>query len=514
MKEFIKVHGDCIRGMVHGFDRVVFRGTLRSISYADGLGKFMNRYGILLKDFDPWVQRCTRRLDQAITAYARRTRRPLLYLNSSAIDKEVRAQTIAREDGITQGLVCVLTCVEPCYSAEIRRNQAAKLLELVFVPRKCKFYYLYLIHPVFGWMHMRLQSWVPFDVQICLNGRSYLQRRLDEAGIGYVKADNCFTRIDDLEKAQAFMDELTAMNWSQTLRQMLIDFWPATEEGLLPEGPERYYWSIRQSEVATDVMFTDEAALAGLYPHLCRHAIEGLGGQDVMRFFDKPPSRCGGQVTSSYQRLVQGIRLKHRLGSNWIKMYDKGKSVLRIETTINDPHSLRVFRGTLAAPDKDPHWQAMAKGVADIQRRVAVSRQANERYLDALAPVGRPVSVAAVLDPLTMPVTRGGKRCRGLRPVCPDDAKFLAAVMDGRHLIDGFTNGSLQQLLYSGEPTDPVAARRRSNAVGRKLRLLRQHGLIRKVGARRLYRATTRGCQAISLTMALRNNTTHMSLAA
>lgn len=513
MNEFIKVHGNCIQGVLHGFDRVVFRGTLRSVSYADGLGKYLNRFGILLKDFDVWAQRCTRRLGRSVEGWARRAGRPVVYLNSPGISKEQRAQLIAQEDGVTSGLVCVLTCVESCYSPEIRRNRTAKLLEVAFVPRKCKFYYLYLIHPVFGWMHLRFQSWAPFDAQVCLNGRSYLQRRLERAGIGYVKEGNCFTRIDDLEKAQGFMDELTAMNWVEVLRQLLADFWPALEEGLLPEGPERYYWSIRESEVATDVMFKDEPSLAAVYPRLCRHGIEALGCQDVLHFFDKP-SRCGGQVTGTCKKLVQGMRLKHQLGSNWIKMYDKARCVLRIETTINDPRALRVFRGTLETPDQEPHWRPMAKGVADIQRRVAVSRQANERYLDALAPVGRPVAVAAVLDPLAAPVKKAAKRCRGLRPVAPDDAQLLAAVMNGRHLIDGLTNGSLQTLLYAQIPDDPQEAKRRSNATGRKLRMLRQHGLIQKVGARRLYRTTARGRQAMSLALAVREHTGLLTMAA
>ena len=112
MKEFIKVHGNCIQGVLHGFDRVVFRGTLRSVSYADGLGKYLNRYGLLLKAFDDWAQRCTRRLDRSIEALARKAGRPVLYLNSAGINKEQRAQTLAQEDGITRGLVCVLTCVE------------------------------------------------------------------------------------------------------------------------------------------------------------------------------------------------------------------------------------------------------------------------------------------------------------------------------------------------------------------------------------------------------------------
>jgi hypothetical protein len=513
MEDFIKVHKDCIVGVLHGFDRMVFRGTLRSISYADGLGRYMNSQRIWLKDFQGWAQGCTKRLSLAIEARVKAAGRRVIYLGSSGADKEERALAVAREEGIEAGLVCALSCVESCMSPEIHRNARSKRLELKFVQRKCKHYYLYLIDPVFGWMSIRIQSWIPFGVQVCINGRSYLQRRLDQAGIGYMKRDNCFPRIDDLVKAQAFMDELLTMNWPKVLQRLLGAFWPAVEEGLLPEGAERYYWSIRQSEMATDVMFKDARTLAAIYPRLCRHGIEGLSCEDVLRFFDKDPSRYREQVASTYKKLVQGVRLKHQMGSNWVKMYDKG-SVLRIETTINDPHKLRVYRGTLEEPDKDLKWRSMARGVADIQRRAALSRQSNERYLGAMAVVGTPVVTAAVLDGVSAPVHRGQKHCRGLRPVSPDDAALLAAVMKGGHLIDGLTNGSLQEVLFADDPGDLREARRRSNAVGRKLRMLRQHGLIQKVGSRRLYRTTVKGRQVMSLALAVRQSTNILAIAA
>jgi len=44
-----------------------------------------------------------------------------------------------------------------------------------------------------------------------------------------------------------------------------------------------------------------------------------------------------GEVTSDVIKRIEGIRVKHRVEENSIKMYDKEGSVLRIETTINDP---------------------------------------------------------------------------------------------------------------------------------------------------------------------------------
>ena len=39
-----------------------------------------------------------------------------------------------------------------------------------------------------------------------------------------------------------------------------------------------------------------------------------------------------------------GTRLKHRMKSNWLKMYDKFALILRVETVINSPKEFWVYR--------------------------------------------------------------------------------------------------------------------------------------------------------------------------
>jgi hypothetical protein len=275
-----------------------------------------------------------------------------------------------------------------------------------------------------------------------------------------------------------------------------------------------FYWTLRQSELATDVMFKRGADLAAIYPRLCRHAIEALSCQDILRFMDKSPSRYRGQVTGSLVKLVQGVRVKHHVGSNSIKMYDKGSSVLRVETTINNPKPLRVYRGPLAHPRQEVKWRCMSKSVADVARRARFCQQANQRYLAALAAVGLSLEAAAVLDGVSRPVVHGGQRDRALRPTSPDDAAVFAAVMNGKHLVNGLSNGSVQAALFTASAPDEIEARRRSNWVGRRLRLLRHHGLIKKVDARRLYRVTPKGSRVMGLALALRASTTLLSIAA
>jgi len=44
-------------------------------------------------------------------------------------------------------------------------------------------------------MHVRLQSWAPYSIQVYVNGREWLARQLDRRGIAYSKSDNKITWV-------------------------------------------------------------------------------------------------------------------------------------------------------------------------------------------------------------------------------------------------------------------------------------------------------------------------------
>jgi hypothetical protein len=131
-----------------------------------------------------------------------------------------------------------------------------------------------------------------------------------------------------------------------------------------------------------------------------------------------------------------------------------------------------------------------------------------------MAPVGQDMPTAAVLDPVSQPVTQKGKRERGLRPISAEDSALFAAAMDGKNLLTGFGNAQLQAALFRTLPKDVTQRKQRSNCAGRKLRLLRRHGLIRKLGPRRLYRVTPKGQQIMGLALAVRQSATALSMVA
>src|SRR5258707_12225572 len=78
---------------------------------------------------------------------------------------------------------------------------------------KCTHLYHYYQHPEIGLMHIRVQSWFPFSVDVCINGRQWLARQMDRAGIDYRQRDNCFIWIEDSPAAQKLLAEQLASNW-------------------------------------------------------------------------------------------------------------------------------------------------------------------------------------------------------------------------------------------------------------------------------------------------------------
>ena len=143
--------------------------------------------------------------------------------------KEDIARRIAAADHIEQGLICVLTAVEPCWSYEIVRDRANRRIEAEPRYRKCLHLYHYQIHPRFGFMSARIQTWLPFRIQICLNGREWLARSMDAAGLHYVQRDNCFTWLEDPERAQQLMDRQVRSDWPALLNDIARSLNPLHE---------------------------------------------------------------------------------------------------------------------------------------------------------------------------------------------------------------------------------------------------------------------------------------------
>ncbi len=507
MNALVPQNADHVIGVLSGWDRLVFRGTLRMLAFAGGMAGYLARIGVLLKDFGDHAQAMTEQLIQASLKRAEKAGRPVEYLHSSSIRKDDYARRIAMNDGITDGLICVLTCVEPCRSFEVYRNREKKLLELVPRNRKCKFLYHYWIDRRFGFMSARVQTWFPFSIQVCMNGREWLARRMDEKGMAYTRYDNSFPWIEDFPKSQHMFDAMHRTEWPKVLDAAARQVHPAHAAMFRGLG-FRYYWSAFQTEWATDTAFDLPKSLAAIYPQLVRGAIATFDSRAVMRFLGhRLYTNCEGEITSDYRHRPEGVCVKHRALGNSIKVYDKGGSLLRIETTINNPTAYRSYRTSEAEPEGEKQWRVMRRGVADMYRRAEVSQAANDRYAEALASLDTTTPLSRLAAAICRPASKDGKRYRALHPFASEDRELLEAISDGAYATGGFRNRDLALRLYPTASADPVERARTSSKVSYRLRILRAHGLIRKSPSQRRYHMTTKGRQIVTALLQVQHAT-------
>jgi hypothetical protein len=506
VKEFLEKNAVNVTGVLSGFDRLLFRGTIRLLSAPQGMRTYLWHQRVLLTDFGAHVLKVSTQLKNAVVQAVEQAGRPVVYLQSGHEDKQRRAREIAQRDGVKQGPVCLFSVLEPCSSFDVRPNRETKRLEVRYCLRKCLFLYRYEIHPTLGFMHARIQSWFPFSVQIWINGREWLARQMDHAGLKYLRRDNCFVWLESPERAQQLMNQQLRVSWPKLLDQVLARLNPIRDTmfGRLNGIHLPYYWSVAQSEWATDILFRSPDALAQLYPRLVRHAITSFGSPEVMRFLGNKTATEGrvhpsflGQVVTHLARRPEGICVKHRVNRNGIKVYDKQGSVLRIETTIHQPYDFKVFRAKEGDPNGKRDWRPLRHGVADLHRRCQVSQAANERYGTALAAMQDSTSLGELTQHLCQPTCFAGKRVRSLRPWSTEDLGLLSAIASGGFVISGFRNRDLVAALYSKPSNNLKIQRQRSARICRLLRMLRAHAVIKRVPKTHRYMLTTQGRRAV-----------------
>ena len=183
--------------------------TLRPLYQPSFMMAYLSVLHVLLKDFAGFASAWTERVRTAAHQLAERLNRPLTYLHGSSERKELLARDLARQDSLSSGLIGIWSVVEPCLTYFVRRDREQKKLVLRLESGKCLHYYFYFLHEQLGLLHLRLQTWFPFAIHACINGRHWLGRQMDQSGIDYLQRENCFTWIKDCPKPR----RCAVLNW-------------------------------------------------------------------------------------------------------------------------------------------------------------------------------------------------------------------------------------------------------------------------------------------------------------
>jgi hypothetical protein len=501
VNQLTKVFGDAIVGVTSGFDRIVFQGMFRPLMYSEGAMGFFARRRILFKDAKTWVLEQTQRLVSAVEEWSlRECGEGIIYLPSSRVRKEEIARRRQQEKGVTVGPVGVWSCLEAGGSYRLVPGEGAPGLR--YVHTRCKHLYVYLDHADYGFMSIRIQTWFPYRIQIAMNGREWLARQLEHSGVGYQRLGNKILQVDDFKAMQPLLDRQLSTNWRSLLDSFVPIAFPTVTSTL---GTDlSYTWNLWQSEWASDFLFKSRHDLDRAMNGMIRHAFIGGHPERLLRYFGhpakkngQPRSNFGGSLKTNIIKLDEGYRIRHWLGSNSVKMYNEC-NVLRIESTINAPGAFRAYRRKQGAgKDAPKQLLPLRKGVADTTLRAEAGQAINNRFADHVATTKSSQPFQSVLETVTKRKRKRGRSVRALEPT-GKDISLLKAIADPRFTVGGFCNKDLRTVLADDERFIGKTDKQRSGITTRSIRLLRDHGVIRRLPKSRRYQLTSQGRQLVT----------------
>lgn len=473
-----------IAGELSCFDRLMLTGTLPKACFAGGMTSLLYAQGVKIFDYGKWAERFTGLVRSNAGAIAKAAKVESEFVRSANARKEDLVQAVLEKRGSHPGLVHILSAMEGCQTYKPWHDKATGRTFLKPDTSKCLHYYFYFIDEVVGLFHVRVPTYAPFRLQVCLNGHNWLAAELDKAGIGYRMLDNAFLHIDDWGKAQELSDNLPVAGLHKILDSYVSVLMPA--DCLFGQA---YHWSIQQAEYATDIVFKRQADLKPIYGSLVSTAIHVVKPDNIATFLGKRlHGNYEGEAGNRYNIRIEGSRIKHQMGCNSIKMYDKFGQVLRIETTSND---ISFFQHYRSVEHKDgttsTKFTNMRKTIYSLGALRECMAASNRRYLEFISAIEDRSSGARRLEQVTKPVVEHGRKYKGFNIFDEDDHKTLMAAIRGEFNIYGFRHKDLAKHLAEKTPSQ----------VSRILKRLSLHKLIKRTGKTFKYYLTKLGKKII-----------------
>lgn len=490
MQELLNRFDKQILGVLSCFDRVVLNGTVPHLGYAKGMTSWLYKHHVRIFDYPKWAEQLRNKVRANAERIAKEHDTGIEFVAKSTFSKEALVKKVIEKRGDHPGLVHILSAMEGCQSYRPWFDKKTGKSFLLWKSAQCLHYYFYFIDEVLGLCYVRVPTWAPFRLQIYYNGHNVLARKLDAAGIGYRMVDNAFADIDDFAAAQLLAHDLDTKQLHGILDGYAKRYCPVIEElGLC------YYWSIKQIEYATDIVFKRREDLAPLYEVISRTAVHAVKARDVATFLGHSLANYKGEVCNRFNTRIEGTRIKHHMGAAAIKMYDKRGIMIRVETTANDVSFFKHHRKVDHRDGTSSYKIApVRKNIYSLDDLTALLGAANLRYLAFIDDLIAPAAGIKKLRKVVQPATSNGRRYRGFNFFSDDDLELFHAICSGEHTISGFRNRDLRQRLEHLS----------SGQISRLLKSLRLHGLIKRIGRTYKYYLTKLGRRAILTGLKLR----------
>lgn len=481
----VESHKNEIDGVLTCLDRIVIHGTLQGVGYAGGMTGFLYSENRKIFDYPKFAGGLRDELRTHVQHMAKTFDVEIEHIRKHRIRKLDKVKETLGENEQKTGLVAILSAMEGCPAFTPWHDKKTKKTYLKYTTSQCLHYYFYFVDDLLGLCSLRVPTWAPFGIQFFCNGHNILANQLRNEGIDFHMLDNSFDHIADYSRAQELASQFPVAALEARLNAYAEICCPVYKR--LSSG---YHWSVKQLECATDIVFKQDHYLQDIYPDLLNTIMRTVTVQDVATFLGKRVTKAfNDEAGSRYNVLFEGARVKHRLGPNCIKIYDKFKRILRIETTSNDVSKFKIFRRINRRDGTSEMANASApKAIAFIGQVMEKLTQANNRYLKHISAFKECKVGRKKLAKVTNRVVENNRSYKGFNFFDSEDAKALETIMRGEMNIGGFSNRDIRTHLPG----------KNSGQVSRLIKRMRLHGLLKKVAHSYKYYVTDLGREVIA----------------
>lgn len=335
-------------------------------------------------------------------------------------------------------------------------------------------YYFYVQDPDWGPAFLKLGTYLPYPIKLCLNGHEWVKQQLRRAGVAFDSLDNGFLACADPIRLQTICDRLGPADV-----QAFFDRWAARLPSPLTARDRAagytHRLALQQVEVSLTQVFARPVQGRHFFEAVIRENLD-LGRPDRVGLLfplrltkATPPPAWGYRTRVITDGVEPSLHIEYK--SSHVKQYFKEQCALRTETTINNPKDFYV-----------------AKAVSNVSHLRDLGDQVNRKLLEVERVSHQCVLTQDALDRLQQPTVEAGQRASALRFADPRVMALCQAITSFVHLPRGFHNRDLRR------PIEALLGRPYSAAkMTYDLRRLRLKGLIHRIPKTHRYTATSYG---------------------
>lgn len=461
---------------LESIDRLYLNGYVPQVQYIGGVRRFLNQQMGARYRSTTAIAPLTKRFVESVDRFTDEQGVDLINFRKGQRKDDVAREYLDRFE-YDEGLLFVGKAQEKtAVPRTIKKTDADGKKYPWIVPGSAmvNHYYFYILDRDFGPLFIKICSYFPYSIKVCLNGHEWLKRQLAQRRLSFEALDNGILKAASPGKVQGIARQLNPTRIRAVFHKWLSRLPQAYRSKDFRAG-YRYDLSILQAEFALTQVLDRPRTGRVLFEEIIRENLD-LGRPDrVQLIFSR---RVSSRTPRSFRTrvitrgVIPSLRVQYK--HSGIKQYYKEDRALRTETTINDTRDFGI-----------------GKRLHNLPALRQVGFQANRRLLDVQMTSHDCTVGHETLESLNQPVTWKGQRASALKL---GDSR-ITAVLQALTLFSlgpsGFTNRNLREHVAQLLGLDP--AQYKPGRMTYELRRLRLHGLIQRIPRTHRYRVTERG---------------------